>query len=100
METKTKKKVYTKEFKLQAVERAKAVGNSKTSDELGVSIASLSAWRRMLDPSKADNSKPSYEELQKEVKRLKRELGYVEEINKVLKKSTAIFSNDHFRGSK
>lgn len=100
MESKKKKKVYSKEFKLQAVERAKAVGTSKASEELGVSIASLSSWKKMLDPTRENSDKPSYEELQREVKRLKRELGYVEEINKVLKKSTAIFSNDHFRGSK
>lgn len=103
MGTKSKKNSYSKEFKIQAVERCKAVGLKKTSEELGVCAASLSNWKRLFDPS-SDQSrpkdKPTYEELQKEVKRLRKELSYVEEINEVLKKSTAIFSNDKFRGSK
>ena len=51
METKSKKKTYTKEFKIQAVERCKAEGLKKTSEELGVSAASLSNWRK-LHPSR------------------------------------------------
>ena len=43
-------------------------------------------------------NKPTYEELEKEVRQLKKELGYVEEINRVLKKSTAIFSNKEMGG--
>ena len=103
METKSKKKTYTKEFKIQAVERCKKEGLKKTSEELGISTASLSKWRKLFDPSSSpSNSKdmPSYEEILKENKRLKKELSYVEEINDILKKSTAIFSNDKFRGSK
>ena len=42
--------------------------------------------------------KPSYQELEAEIRRLKKELGYVAEINKVLKKSTAIFSSSEMGG--
>ena len=103
METKPKKNSYSKEFKIQAVERCKAVGLKNASEELGVCTASLSNWKKLFDPSSGlSKSKdgPTYEELVKENKRLKKELSYVEEINDILKKSTAIFSNDKFRGSK
>ena len=42
----------------------------------------------------------SYAELQKEIRRLTRENGYLKEINRVLKKSTAIFSRDLMGGLK
>ena len=103
MEKKSKKKIYTKEFKIQAVERCKKEGLKKTSEDLGVSTASLSNWRKLVDPSSGlskSKDMPSYEELLKENKRLKKELSYVEEINDILKKSTAIFSSDKFRGLK
>jgi len=103
VESKSKKKSYSKEFKIQAVERCKLVGIQKASEELGVCKASLSNWKNQLDPSKSDkksSTELSYQELLKENIRLKKELSYVEEINDILKKSTAIFSNDKFRGLK
>ncbi|MEC7275794.1 MAG: transposase [Bdellovibrionota bacterium] len=103
METKSKKKTYTKELKNQAVERCKTEGLKKTSEDLGISPASLSNWKKLFNPSSSPSKSkemPCYEELLKENKRLKKELSYVEEINDILKKSTAIFSNDKFRGSK
>jgi len=42
----------------------------------------------------------SYDQLEREVGRLQKENGYLKEINKVLKKSTAIFSSDHLGGLK
>ncbi len=103
METKPKKKIYTKEFKIQAVERCKTKGLKQTSKDLGVCTASLSSWKKLFDPSSSlsrSKDMPTYEELQKEVKHLKKELSYVEEINDILKKSTAIFSNEKYRGLK
>ncbi len=47
-----------------------------------------------------EENKKSYRELEKENKRLKKELGWMEEINTVLKKSTAIFSSDQIKKSK
>ena len=98
-----RKKSYTEEFKREAVARSKAVGVTKTCQELGLVSSLLYNWKKKYDddslPSKESN-KPSYDELEKEVRRLKKELGYMEEINKVLKKSTAIFSSDHIKNSK
>lgn len=103
MEEKKPRRTYSKEFKIQAVERAKTIGLIKTAKELGVSSASLSNWKKQLDPAFSDGSsgdRPTYAQLEKEVKRLRKENGYIEEINRVLKKSTAIFSIDQFRDLK
>lgn len=93
IEKKSSRIRYSDEFKAEAVAKCLEIGVKQTSKELGVSTQSLNLWVRM---SKADGSrvsgKPSYEELEKENRKLKRELGYVGEINKILKKSTAIFS--------
>lgn len=94
-----KKKSYTEEFKREAVARSEAVGPTKASEELGISPSLIYSWKPKYSNSlkpKATN-KPSYEELEKEVRKLKKELGYMEEINKVLKKSTAIFSSDQIK---
>lgn len=95
-------KKYSNEFKQEAVARSKTIGIAKTCEELGVSKAALSRWRKEFTDGQLVKSKdkPSYEELEKENRRLKKELGYVEEINRVLKKSTAIFSKSELGGSK
>lgn len=95
-------KKYSNEFKQEAVARSKIVGISDTCEELGVSKAALSRWRKEFSIGKLTKSKdkPSYSDLEKENRRLKKELGYVEEINRVLKKSTAIFSSKELDGSK
>lgn len=60
------------------------------------SLISIRNWKKKLSPEESKSTKDrSYSDLEKEVRRLKKELGYMKEINKVLKKSTAIFSQDH-----
>ena len=99
---KQQKKFYTPEFKAEAVALCKKVGVTKASQDLQVSLASLDRWRRDSDgvDTNSGASKLSYEALEKENQRLKKELQYIEEINKVLKKSTAIFSSSHLGGLK
>ena len=95
-----KYKSYTKEFQREAVARSQAVGVTKASEELELTTSTIYGWIRKysdLPSSKTFENKPSYEELEKEVRKLKKELGYMEEINKVLKKSTAIFSSDQIK---
>ncbi|MCB9027104.1 MAG: transposase [Bdellovibrionaceae bacterium] len=93
---------YSNEFKQEAVARSKIAGISNTCKELGVSKAALSRWRKEFSVGKLTKSKdrPSYEDLENEVHTPKKELGYIEEINRVLKKSTAIFSSKELGGSK
>lgn len=103
METnKGSKKSYSKEFKREAVARCKAIGKTKASEELGIALSTLHRWshENHSNINQVSANKPSYEELEKENRRLKKELGYVEEINRVLKKSTAIFSSKELGGLK
>lgn len=89
-------KRYSSEFKEEALARCDNYGTKKTSDDLGVPVGTLNRWKHEqeenLEKNSIDTDKPSYKDLEKEVRRLKKELGYVNEINRVLKKSTAIFS--------
>lgn len=104
--TKKVKRVFSQEFKEEAVELAKKNGVRKTAEELGVHESCIQRWKRDQEHPKKSSSisqqknKKSYEELEKENNKLKKENGYLKEINKVLKKSTAIFSQDHMGGSK
>ena len=92
---KRERRFYTTEFKKEAVERSKKIGFTRTKNELGISPSALTRWRREFSEKNTPNTKnkPTYQELEKQVQRLKKELVYVEEINRVLKKSTAIFSS-------
>lgn len=96
------RKRYSLEFKQEAVVRCRAMGVTQTSQELGVCQATLNRWKKEAAESgrKGAENKPTYEELEKENRRLKKENGWLEEINRILKKSTAIFSSTHLGGSK
>ncbi len=98
-----KKRTFSDEFKKEAVELADRIGNSQAARDLGLSESNIRSWRKKLNPTSLDavksKNKKSYSDLEKEVKRLKKELGWIQEINKVLKKSTAIFSSDQIKKS-
>lgn len=99
LEKKKRRPSYSLEFKEEAVSKSLEIGVSKTSKELGVSPITLRNWILKSQASTSQQAgKPSYEELEKENRKLKKELGYVTEINEVLKKSTAIFSNEKLGG--
>ena len=88
-----KKKVYTADFKAEAIKMIEVHGITKTSSDLGVSPISLRSWAKKdksVDPSNNDS------ELLKEMKRLQKENLYLKKINEVLKKSTAIFAQGEF----
>ena len=98
-EKKRTRPTYSAEFKAEALVKCAEIGLNRTSQELGVARATLKSWSlRANSEGPALDNKPSYQDLEKENRRLKRELGYVNEINKVLKKSTAIFSNSEMGG--
>lgn len=103
-DTKSKKlrRQYDEDFKKEAVRLSKENGVKSTAQDLGICEPTLSKWRKKyLDPkSSPSETAPSYEDLLKENQKLKKEMGYLEDINEVLKKSTAIFSKDHLRGKK
>lgn len=101
MESKSKraKRTFSEEFKEEAIALGQKIGNSQAARELGLNESQIRQWKKKLEGSDSANKK-SYAELEKEVNRLSKELGYMKEINDVLKKSTAIFSKDHLKGSK
>ena len=102
---KRKNRSYSEEFKIESVELAKKIGNAEASRELEISESNIRAWRKKFDPIESKNviqynkcetkSTKSYAQLERENKKLSKELGYLKKINEVLKKSTAIFSADH-----
>lgn len=69
------------------------IGTSKAARDLGVDPHCLRSWKKKAE------SKPSFDsevDWKKEAKRLQKENQYLKTINDVLKKSTAIFSQDGF----
>ncbi len=94
------RKNYTPEFKEEALSRCEKIGTPKTSKELGINQATLNRWKKEKSNGEltSDKTKPTYEELEKDIRRLKKEIGYIKDINDVLKKSTAIFSSNQMGG--
>ncbi len=92
--TRKRNRKYSDEFKTQALELASNVGNSEAGRQLGVNESQIRAWRSQSKIKPLDPQKKSYEELERELKKVNKELYYMKEINKVLKKSTAILSQD------
>jgi len=88
------KRKFSEEFRKEAVELAKKVGNSQAARDLGLNESQIRQWKNKLNTSNVLVEGKSYSDLEKENKRLSKELYYLKEINKVLKKSTAIFSVD------
>lgn len=95
-------KQFSNEFKQEAVNRSYETGIKQTSEELAIGYSTLTRWRKEFRATKSNkkNTKPSYEELEKENEKLKKEMTYVEEINRILKKSTAIFSSNQITNLK
>lgn len=92
-----KKRRYSKEFKQDAVNLANSIGVTKAATELGISAVNIGKWKRLLSPEKSHFNN---NELEKENRRLKKELMYMKKINEVLKKSTAILSQEQFTNFK
>lgn len=91
-----KRKSFTREFKIEAVELADRKGVTIAARELGIRPANIQRWK-----SQQTDIEPETDvDLEKEVKRLRKENEYLRKINEVLKKSTAIFSQDHHPNSK
>jgi transposase len=95
MKVKRVKRKFSEEFKKDAVDLAKKVGNSQTASDLGINESLVRQWKSKFNPTATDSSEvKSYTDLERENRRLAKENSYLKEINKVLKKSTAIFSVD------
>jgi transposase len=102
MSEKKQQKVYTEEFKRQAVELTLHSGRSivQLGRELGVSEASLYLWRKRYGESSKPTqaSEPSRslspEELLAENRRLQKELESVKRQREILKKAMSILGEE------
>lgn len=90
----SKKKVYTEEFKKQAVELSFELQNvAEASRQLGIRDMVLHKWRSKYKPEK----KSAVALESDEIKRLKRENEELKKVNYILKRAAAFFSQDHLK---
>ena len=91
-------RVYTKEFKEEAVRLAQTSGKPITqiARELGISDSAIHGWRKELAEHGNDAfpGKGHQSELEEENRRLKREVERLQQERDILKKAVSIFSRD------
>ena len=91
-------KVYTREFKEEAVRLAQTSGKpiTQVARELGISDTSIHQWRKELAQHGNDAFPGSGHQtpLEEENRRLKRELERVQQERDILKKAVSIFSRE------
>lgn len=89
-------KVYTKEFKQEAVRLVQTSGKpiAQVARELGISDTSIHQWRKELAENGAEAfpGKGHQTQLEEENRRLKRENEILRQEREILKKAVSIFS--------
>lgn len=96
----TERKIYTAEFKREAVRLAQQpdLGITRTARDLGISLSALNRWIKA-DQQEGERAFPGHGRQnltpeQEEIKRLRRELEIVREEREILKKATAFFAKE------
>lgn len=88
------KRVYTEEFKKQAVKLARDLKNvAKAAKQLGIRDVNIHKWKEQY---KLTESGVSESELA-EIKRLKKENEELKKANYILSRAAAFFSQDHLK---
>lgn len=95
--SKNQRRRYTTEFKQQAVELAKEIGDGKAEAKLGIVRGNISNWRKASLEATGVAAELSAEALQAENKQLKAELAEQKKVNTILKAAAAFFSQDHLK---
>ncbi len=92
------RRVYTEEFKRQAVELADKLGNTMAAaKQLGIADSSICTWRsKFTDQHTAKVVELTASELE-ELKRLRKEVHQLKQVNFILKKAAAFFSQDQLK---
>ena len=92
-EQREERRVFTEEFKRDAVRLTKERGNiSQVARDLGVHESVLSRWKRQMEKG-VENPFPGQGNPQDpELARLKREMARLKEENEILKKAVGIFT--------
>lgn len=91
----TKRRTYTKEFKIEAVELADKIDNSAQAErDLGIPHGQIYKWRKKLnEKGEPENAFPGKGNVRDaKMKAMKRRLDRLEEENAILKKAIGIFS--------
>jgi transposase len=96
---KQKRRVYTAEFRREALRLLERSGKSvrEIEQELGITPGMLYKWQARygeLDPNKNGSGNPSMRELEAEIRRLKRENAILAEEREILKKAVKLFSQE------
>ena len=98
-----KYRMYTKEFKLEALELLESSGKSASEleRELGITTGLLLKWRQRYKVGQESHSlEPSdLAAAQAELRRVRRELAVVSQERDILKKAIAIFSKEEKNGT-
>lgn len=88
------KRVYTEEFKRQAVQLAHDLKNaSKAAKQLGIRDVNIHKWKQQFQ---VNDSGVTESELA-EIKRLKKENEELKKTNYILSRAAAFFSQDHLK---
>ena len=93
-----KKRIFTKEFKEEAVALTRTSGRSQTdiASSLGIDINMLSRWKRESEKAALDGNIKAFpgkgKARDEELTRLRRENADLRESNEILKKAMAIFT--------
>lgn len=94
----TERKMYTKEFKIEAVKLVTEQGYSLAgvARDLGINSGMLARWRRQLneDATNAFPGKGNLKEPEAEIRRLEHEVNRLKMERDILKKTVGIFSKD------
>ena len=87
---------YTLEFKQQAVELASRIGASRSAKQLGISVSNIQNWKAKTDEL-APKDKILKVNLEEENRLLRKKVKELEQVNLILKKAAAFFSQDHLK---
>jgi len=92
-------RVFTKEFKREAVDLAVSLGNTaKAAKQLGIPASRLYQWKTSAAKSSPKRNEAfGGESVQEELQRLRREVSHLKKVNHVLKAAAAFFSQDHLK---
>lgn len=94
------RKVYTAEFKLEAVRLARLPERTvaQVADELGIGRSTLTAWlrqhREQGERAFPGHGRPALTPEEEEIRRLRRELEITKQERDILKKATAFFAKE------
>ena len=87
---------YSNEFKEEAVKLAFELGTTKAAQQLGIPIGSLNNWKMKISSQGSKSFKKNTFDLEEENRALRKELAQQKKITDLLKKTTAIISQDLF----